>query len=108
MDGQPEQNVTEQMEIDSPTVGQMLESENRGSPTDIRSIVELSSNTDTESCEAYIRRTAELLESAEQDPASRATEIPVEAKSSVSELVAVTPALNEMIPLLSPCRDYWS
>ena len=98
MDGQPEQNVTEQMEIDSPTVGQMFESENRGSPTDIRSIVELSSNTDTESCEAYIRRTAELLESAEQDPASRATEIPVEAKSSVSELVAVTPALNEMIP----------
>ena len=98
MDGQPEQNVTEQMEIDSPTVGQMLESENRGSPTDIRSIVELSSNTDTESCDAYIRRTAELLESAEQDPASRATEIPVEAKSSVSELVAVTPALNEMIP----------
>ena len=106
MDGQPQQNVAEEMEVDPPSIEQAPGSEVTEVPADKRSVIELSSNTDSESCDAYIKRTVELLDSAERDPAgpadkipaSPADEIPAEVKLSVSELVAVTPALNEMIP----------
>ena len=106
MDGQPQQNVAEEMEVDPPSIEQAPGPEVREVPADKRSVIELSSNTDSESCDAYIKRTVELLDSAERDPAgpadeipaSPADEIPAEVKLSVSELVAVTPALNEMIP----------
>ena len=113
MDGQPQQNVAEEMEVDPPSFEQAPEPEVTEVPADKRSVIELSSNTDSESCDAYIKRTAELLESAERDPAgpadeipaSPADEIPAEVKLSVSELVAVTPALNEMIPEVQPSES---
>ena len=113
MDGQPQQNVAEEMEVDPPSIEQAPGPEVTEVPADKRSVIELSSNTDSESCDAYIKRTVELLGSAERDPAgpadeipaSPADEIPAEVKLSVSELVAVTPALNEMIPEVQPSES---
>ena len=98
MSGQPNQETTEAMEVDPPSIERAPEPEVTELPVDKRSIVELSSNTDTEGCEAYISRTVELLASVESATMSPNVQIPVEIKASVSDPVAVTPGLNELIP----------
>ena len=65
MNGQPSQDAAEIMEVDTPPTARAPEPEFIEMPADRRSLVELSSNTDTESCEAYISRTVELLASVE-------------------------------------------
>ena len=98
MSGQPSQDAAEIMEIDVPPTTQELEPAVTEVPADKRSLVELSSNTDTESCEAYISRTVELLANVEPVTLDPNNELPLGAKVSVSEPVAMTPGLNELIP----------
>ena len=98
MSGQPNQVPTEAMKIDVPKSERTQEFEVTELPVDKGSVVELSSNTDTESCEAYISRTVELLDSVEPVITNPNDETPAEAKTSISDPVAITPGLNELIP----------
>ena len=56
-------------------------------PVDTRSLVELSSMSDTESCGAYFTRKMESLRAEEQIPAVIEGQIPEQDKASVSDLV---------------------
>ena len=86
------------MEIDAPSTERVLEPEVTELPADRRSSVELSSNTDTESCEAYISRTVELLASVEPVTTSPNDEVAAEIKDSISDPVVITTGLNELVP----------
>ena len=98
MDGQPSQIPVEDMDVDVPNTEQSHEFEATKSPVDRQSVVELSSNTDTESCEAYISRTVELLASVEPNTTLSNEETTVGEKTSISDSVAITPGVNELIP----------
>ena len=98
MSGQPDQDTTETMEIDAPPTTCAPEPEVTELLADRRSLVKLSSNTVTESCGAYISRTVELLASVEPVTTVPNDEIPAEIKASISDPVAITPGLNELIP----------
>ena len=98
MDGQPSQDATEIMEVDTPQAAKAPEPEVTEVPTEKRSLVELSSTTDTESCEAYISRTVELLANVEDTATNPNNEFPDEVKASTSDPLAVTPGLNELLP----------
>ena len=98
MDGQPSQIPVEDMDVDVPNTEQSNEFEATKSPVDRQSVVELSSNTDTESCEAYISRTVELLASVEPNTTLPNEETTVGEKTSISDSVAITPGVNELIP----------
>ena len=98
MSGPPNQVTTEAMEIDVPTTDHMQELEVTEIPVDKGSVAELSSNTDTESCEAYISRTVELLASVESITTIPNEKTPAQAKTSINDHVAITPGLNELIP----------
>ena len=67
MSGQPTQDNVEAMETDQPQLEQPKEPEVIELRTDIRSIIELSSTTDSESCEAYFTRKIECLTNSEED-----------------------------------------
>ena len=98
MDGQPSQDATEIMEVDTPQAAKAPEPEVTEVPAEKRSFVELSSTTDTESCEAYISRTVELLANVEPTATNPNNEFPDEVKASISDPLAVTPGLNELLP----------
>ena len=98
MSGQPIQDITEVMEADQQSVEQIPEPEVTELPVDKRSITELSSNTDSESCEAYFTRKIESLTALESATTSPNNFIPGEDKASESDLVAISPGLNESIP----------
>ena len=98
MDGQPSQDATEIMEVDTPQAAKAPEPEVTEVPAEKRSLVELSSTTDTESCEAYIRRTVELLANVEPTATNPNNEFSDEVKASTSDPLAVTPGLNELLP----------
>ena len=98
MDGQPSQDATEIMEIDTPQAAKAPEPEVTELPAEKRSLVELSSTTDTESCEAYISRTVELLASVEPTATNPNNEFSDEVKASTSDPLAITPGLNELLP----------
>ena len=98
MDGQPSQIPAEDMDVDVPNTERSQELEATRSPVDKQSVVELSSNTDTESCEAYISRTVELLASVEPITTHPNEETTVGVKTSISDPVAITPGVNELIP----------
>ena len=98
MSGQPSQDAAEIMEVDTLPTARAPEPEVSELPADKRSLVELSSNYDTESCEAYTSRTVELLASVEPVTLGPNNELPAETKVSVSDPIAITPGLNELIP----------
>ena len=98
MDGQPSQDATEIMEIDTPQAAKAPEPEVAELPAEKRSLVELSSTTDTESCEAYISRTVELLASVEPTATNPNNEFSDDVKASTSDPLAITPGLNELLP----------
>ena len=56
MSGQPAQDNNEAMETDQPQLEQPQELEVIELRTDLRSVIELSSTTDSECCEAYFTR----------------------------------------------------
>ena len=85
MDGQPSQDATDIMEVDTPQAAKAPEPEVTEVPTEKRSLVELSSTTDTESCEAYISRTVELLANVEPTATNPNNESPDEVKASTSD-----------------------
>ena len=97
MDGQPSQIPADDMDVDVPNTEQSHEFEATRSPVDKQSVVELSSKTDTESCEAYISRTVELLASVEPITTLPNEETTVGVKTSISDPVAITPGVNELI-----------
>ena len=101
MDGQPSQDATEIMEIDTPQAAKAPEPEVTELPAEKRSLVELSSTTDTESCEAYISRTVELLASVESTATNPNNEFSDEAKAST--IAAITPGLNELPLSMKKC-----
>ena len=86
------------METDLPQLEQSQEPEVIELRTDLRSIVELSSTTDSESCEAYFTRKIECLTNPEEDVAAATNTTSNVVRASESEPVAVTPGLNEMMP----------
>ena len=86
------------MEVDTPPTARAPEPDVTELPAEKRSSFELSSNTDTESCEAYISRTVEMLASVEPVTLGPNNELPAETKISISDPVAITPGLNEFIP----------
>ena len=86
------------MEVDTPQAAKAPEPEVTELSAEKRSLVELSSTTDTESCEAYISRTVELLESVEPTATNPNNEFPDEAKTSTSDPIAITRGLNELLP----------
>ena len=90
--GQPSQDAAEIMEADTPPTARAPELKVTELPADKKSLVELSSNTDTESCEAYISRTVELLASVEPVTLGPNNELPAETK------VRTCDGLNELIP----------
>ena len=98
MDGQPSQDATEIMEVYTPQAAKSPEPEVTELPAEKRSLVELSSTTDTESCEAYISRTVELLASVEPTATNPNNEFSDEVKASTSDSLAITPGLNELLP----------
>ena len=98
MNGQPSQDAAEIMEVDTPQAAKAPEPEVTELSAEKRSLVELSSTTDTESCEAYISRTVELLESVEPTATNPNNEFPDEAKTSTSDPIAITRGLNELLP----------
>ena len=98
MDGQPSQIPAEDMDVDVPNTERSQELEATRLPVDKQSVVELSSNTDTESCEAYISRTVELLASVGPITTHSNEETTVGEKTSISDPVAITPGVNELIP----------
>ena len=59
MSGQPIHDIAEVMESDQQSVDQIPEPEVPEVPVDRRSIAELSSNTDSDSCEAYFTQKIE-------------------------------------------------
>ena len=90
--GQRTQIPTEAMKIDLPTTERTQELEVTGLPVDKGSVVELSSNTDTESCEAYISCTVELLASVEPITIIPNKDTPAEAKTSIVIMSLITRA----------------
>ena len=98
MDGQPSQDATEIMKIDTPQAAKAPEPEVTEVPAEKRSLIELSSTTDTESCEAYISRTVELLANVEPTATNPNNEFSDEVKASTSDPLAITPGLNELLP----------
>ena len=98
IDSQPSQDAAEIMEVDTPQAAKAPEPEVTDLPAEKRSLVELSSTTDTESCEAYISRTVELLASVEPTATNPNDEFLDEAKASTSDPLAITPGLNELLP----------
>ena len=98
MNGQPAQDNVEAMETDQPQLEQPQEPEGIELRTDRRSIIELSSTTDSESCEAYFTRKIECLTISEEDVTAATATTSNLVRASESEPVAVTPGLNEMMP----------
>ena len=98
MSGQPAQDNIEAMETDQAQLEQPQEPEVIELRTDLRSVIELSSTTDSESCEAYFTRKIECLTNSEEDVTAATNATSNVARASESEPVAVTPGLNEMIP----------
>ena len=95
MSGQPKQDVAAPMETNQQSIEPVPAPEITELPVDKRSIVELLSTSDSESCEAYISRKVESLQPA---PANPNDVIPGEGKVSMSDPVTVTPCINELIP----------
>ena len=87
MSGQPNPKPTEVIESESQQIEQIPEPEVAERPVDTRSVVELSSTNDTESCEAYFTRKMESIGAEEQIPAVIEGQIPEQDKASVSDLV---------------------
>ena len=108
MKGQPSQDAAEIIEVDTPPTARAPEIKVTELPTDKMSLVELSSNTDTESCEAYISRTVELLASVEPVTLGLNNELSAETKVSTSDPLAITPGLNEWFPKVSPVLYSWA
>ena len=98
MSGQPAQDNVEAMATDQPQLEQPQEPEVIELRTDRRSIIELSSTTDSESSEAYFTRKIECLTNSEEDVTAVTTTTFSLVRASESEPVAVTPGLNEMMP----------
>ena len=98
MSGQPTQDNVEAMETDQPQLEQPQEPEVIELRTELRSIIELSSTTDSESCEAYFTRKIECLTNSEEDVTAATTTTSNLVRASESEPVAVTPGFNEMMP----------
>ena len=98
MSGQPTQDNVEAMETDQPQLEQPQELEVIELRTDLKSIIELSSTTDSESCEAYFTRKIECLTNSEEDVTAATVTTSNLVRASESEPVAVTPGLNEMMP----------
>ena len=69
MGGQPNPKSTEVIESESQQIEQIPEPEVAERPVDTRSLVQLSSTSDTESCGAYFTRKMESLGAEEQIPA---------------------------------------
>ena len=98
MSGQPAQDNIEAKETDQPQLEQPQEPEVIELQTDLRSVIELFSTTDSESCQAYFTRKIECLTNSEEDVTAATNAVSNVARASESEPVAVTPGLNEMIP----------
>ena len=98
MRSQPAQDNVEAMETDQPQLEQPQEPEVIELRTDRRSIIELSSTTDSESCEEYFTRKIECLTNSEEDVTAATATTSNLVRASESEPVAVTPGLNEMMP----------
>ena len=98
MSGQPTQGIIEEMETDQESVEQIPEPEVSVLPVDKTSFVELSSTTDTKSCEAYFTRKVESLSAIEATTMSPNGLLLGTDKVSVCEAVAITPGLNELVP----------
>ena len=98
MSGQPAQDNIEAMETDQPQLEQPQEPEVIELRTDLRSVIELSSTTDSESCEAYFTRKIECLTNSEENVTAATYATSNVVRASDSKPVAVTPGLNEMIP----------
>ena len=87
MSGQPNPKSTEVIESESQQIQQIPEPEVAERSEDTRSLDELSSTSDTESCGAYFTRKMESLGAEEQIPAVIEGQIPEQDKASVSDLV---------------------
>ena len=91
------QDNAETMETEQPHLEQSQEPEVIELRTDRKSIIELSSTTDSESCEAYFTRKIESLSNLEEEVTTAAATTSNLAKASESETTAVTPGLNQLL-----------
>ena len=97
MSDQPPQDNARTMETEQPHLEQSREPGVIELRTDRKSIIELSSTTDSESCEAYFTRKIESLSNLEEEVTTAAATTSNLAKASESETTAVTPGPNQLL-----------
>ena len=94
MSGHPVQESLEETEDKAQQTEQILETEVAERPEDTRSITELSSTSDPESCGAYFTRKMDLSGAEDPLPAVNEEQVSGQDEASVSDTVSVTPGAN--------------